>query len=153
MPDNASPLALVPQPPGFHLADYASDVSNETYERDLKTWSQEWHDEEFKVECIEYLKALKVERIKDREERLSKYLLKPPETWVAQRMMFPGPSYLPNFYDDWKDYTELVEAALKGEFDHPDAPGQLGPEAIAAYYGAQGAVTQALASQQMEAAG
>ena len=102
-------------PPGESLAWLAAN-DRTMYEQVLQEIIKE-SNEAFEEACKAYMDALFVYKQPSREKRLAAYMLKTPQLWQEQRFLFPGPSYLPNFTDDWKDYTELVGAAMKGDFD------------------------------------
>lgn len=114
---------LLPVPgqlaPGRNLAKLART--------DLQDYYRVIHEAEaryiakFTMVAKPYYEALGVHKESDRETRLALYMLKPTQMWLDQRMYFPGPSKVfPNFADDFRDYTVLVEAWTKGELKGQD---------------------------------
>lgn len=112
-------LPLVPPPgvipPGESLAWLAAN-DKQMYESTLKQIREE-EDDHIKEQCLAYMDALFVHREPSREKRLAGYLMRTPQGWLLQRFLIPGPSYIPNFTDDFRDFTALVKAAVEGDFD------------------------------------
>lgn len=105
-----------PVPQGFYLAELADTDIHGFYACIDEAVAE--YIEHFEQVAKTYKLALGIRREPNREKRLAMYMLKPAQMWVEQRFFFPGPSDIfPNFAEDWKDYTELVQAAAEGVFD------------------------------------
>lgn len=147
VPESPPPQTL--QPSGYWGATLAS-MNRGKWKKTLEQIGKHGA-EDFETNAKAYMSTLGVGALPDREARLATYMLKKAAQWIEQRFYIPWSTFLPNFQDDWDDYTELVKAAIRGEFDKPSTARGVSTRHLAtkAYASAQAQIHRAAAMEQL----